>query len=217
LRFCPTPFALLPRGFLKPTLQFVLNPIANLLKLIPQPGGLLAHLIAKAPGSTQEFLTHTGPGQGQIIQLPQGGDDPTALLVDDAVGAEPPAAAAGKPGIAAGNQVVEDATATQFDCGIGHMAQVLAIGPDQGRFKQGGQALKGGGIGIGWESFDKSLLLAEAPELIEAPHLAALAKGGRATHPAEQAMDGGMHPAKEPRSMVGTLITAHAPGQQVTQ
>jgi len=217
LRFSPTPFALLPRGFLKPTLQFVLNPIANLLKLIPQPGGLLAHLIAKAPGSAQEFLTHTGPGQGQIIQLPQGGDDPTALLVDDAVGAEPPAATAGKPGITAGNQVVEDATATQFDCGIGHMAQVLAIGSDQGRIKQGGQALKGGGIGIGWEPFDKRLLLAEAPELVEAPHLAALAKGGRAAHPAEQAMDGWMHPAKEPRSMVGTLITAHAPGQQVTQ
>ena len=112
---------------------------------------------------------------------------------------------------------MEDATATQFDCGIGHMAQVLAIGADEGRIKQGGQALQGGGIGVGWKPFDKSLLLAEAPELIEAPHLAALAKGGRAAHPAEQAMDGGMHPAKEPRSMVGTLITADAPGQQVTQ
>jgi hypothetical protein len=61
--FSPSPFVLLPRGVLKPTLQFVLNPIANLLKLIPQPGGLLAHLIAKAPGSAQEFLTHTGPSQ----------------------------------------------------------------------------------------------------------------------------------------------------------
>jgi hypothetical protein len=112
---------------------------------------------------------------------------------------------------------VEDATATQFDCGISHMAQVLAVGSDEGRIKQGGQALKGGGIGIGWKPFYKCLLLAEAPELIEAPHLAALAKSGRAADPAEQAMDGGMHPAKEPRSMVGTLITAHAPGQQVTQ
>jgi len=112
---------------------------------------------------------------------------------------------------------VEDATATQFDCGIRHMAQVLAISSDEGRIEQGGQALKGGGIGIGWDPLDKSLLLAEAPELIEAPHLAALAKGGRAAHPAEQAMDGGMHPAEEPSSMVGTLITTHVPGQQVTQ
>jgi hypothetical protein len=37
LRLSSTPFAPLPRGFLKPTLQFVLNPIADLLKLVPQP------------------------------------------------------------------------------------------------------------------------------------------------------------------------------------
>jgi hypothetical protein len=59
-------------------------------------------------------------------------------LVDDAVGAEPPTAAAGKPGITAGNQVVKDATATQFDCGIGHMAKALAIDSDQGRIKKCG-------------------------------------------------------------------------------
>jgi hypothetical protein len=112
---------------------------------------------------------------------------------------------------------VEDATATQFDCGIGHMAQVLAIGSDEGRIKQGGQALKGGGIGIGWKPLNKSLLLAEALELVEAPDLPSLAKGGRATNPAEQAMDRGVHPAEEPRTVVGTLITAHTPGQQVTQ
>jgi len=112
---------------------------------------------------------------------------------------------------------VEDATAAQFNCGIGHVPQVLAVDSDEGRLEQGGQALEGGRIGVGRQPLDESLLLAETPQLIQAPHLAALTKGGGAAHPAQQAMDRGMHPAENPHSMVSALITAHAPGQQVTQ
>jgi hypothetical protein len=123
----------------------------------------LTHLIADAAGATQKYLTHTGPGQGQIIQLSQGRDHATALLIHDAIEAQAPAAAARQARITAGDEVVEDATAAQFNGGIGHVPQWAAVGSDQGRIKESGQALQGGRIGVGGHTLDKRLMVIHAP------------------------------------------------------
>ena len=114
-------------GLLQPTLQPFLKAAAHLLKLVPQAGGFLADLVPPAAGAAQEFLAHAGPGQGQFIQLGEGGDHLARLLIEQAIGSEAPATATGKPRITAGHQVMENAAAAELHGRIGNAAQHLAL------------------------------------------------------------------------------------------
>jgi hypothetical protein len=138
-------------------------------------------------------------------------------LIGDALGAEAPTAAAREAWIAAGNQVVGDATSAELNGRIGHGADQLATAIEQDRFDQSGQAIHSGEIGVSTRPLHQRLQLAEAPELIQSPSLTAIAKGGGLTDPTQEAMHWWMHPRHGPSTVIQALITAHPPAQEVTQ
>ena len=202
---------------LQPSLQAILQNTASLLETLPQATGLPLHLIPPATGAPQPVLAEAGAGQGQVVELVESGEDPTGLLIHDALRAEAPAAGARQARITAGHQVVRNASRPQFHRGIGQGAEGLTPRPQQLGLQEGGQALHRGGIAGSGLALDESLLLTQPPQLIQTPHQAPLLQGGGFAHPAEKAMDGRMHPSQLAGAVIQPSITAHASAQQVTQ
>ena len=187
------------------------------MKPLPQPTRLPIHLLAPATGAPQPVLAQAGPGQGQVVQLVQRREDAAGLLIHDALRAEAPAARAGQARIAAGHQVMGNASRPQLHGGIGQGAEGLSRRPKELGLQKGGQPLQGDGIALGRLTLHKSLPLRQPPELIQTPHQTPLLKGGGFAHPAQEAMHRRMHPGQLARPVVETAITAHPPAQQITQ
>lgn len=120
-------------------------------------------------GPTHEILTDTGASLRKIIQVLKGREDPSGLLIDDAIGAETPTAAPRKPWIAAGNEVIKNLTGRGNKREIGNLPHPLTIPIEEIRIQKRGQAIQSRLIGLRRESFHKHLLIIHAAALIQPP------------------------------------------------
>ena len=127
-------------------------------------------------GPAHEILTDAGASLGQIIQVLKGREDPSGLLIDDAIGAETPTAAPRKPWIAAGNEVIENLTGRGNKREIGNLPHPLTIPIEEIRIQKRGQAIQSRLIGLRRESFHKHLLIIHATALIQPPNVSTAAQ-----------------------------------------
>ena len=150
---------LLPRGFLQPSFEFLLKTTTHLL-----------HLVTPAPGAPQNVLPHTRPGQGQVVETLDIGPYPAWLLVDQAIQAEPPAAAAGQAGIAAAHEVMANAAGGQLDGGIREGAHRLLPAVEHLGLDQAGQPLDHPLFRFGRLPLHQHFQVDQAAQLVELPH-----------------------------------------------
>ena len=133
---------------LAPAPQTLLDAIEpEALDLIPPEA--VAQAVAPAAGSAQHLLPHARAIEGQVVETLQGRFDLAGPLIKEAIGIEAPAAGARQPRVAAGHQVVDDATAGVFDDGIDQAAEGLAATADQLGLQQRGEQVKGLLVGVG--------------------------------------------------------------------
>jgi hypothetical protein len=185
------------------------------LELIPQAGGFALHLVPPTPGPPQKFLSHTGLSQGKVIQSLQSREHLGRLLINNPIGTQPPAAAARQARITAAHQVVENPAGFELNRGIGHDADRFLLTIQQSRVDQGGQAIDRGLIRWGRIALHQSLQLSKPAQLIEPPHQAVWAKSRWLGDPSQNPMNRGMHPHRNPGTLVLSIGSVHATAEHV--